>query len=74
MAWDPVVLRSHNTTSHYRLLAQLRAELRDNPLVRPKVGERIGEVNRSKSMVRAVENKIASMARSRRSTGSDQRR
>ncbi len=74
MAWDPAVLRKHNSTSHFRLLTQLRNELRDAPLVRPKEGERIGEVNRSKSMVRAVENKIASMARNRRSGGSDQRR
>jgi hypothetical protein len=74
MAWDPAVLRKHNTTSHLRLLSQLRGELRDNPLVRPKEGERIGEVNRSRSLVRAVENKIASMARSRRSGGAEPRR
>jgi hypothetical protein len=74
MAWDPAVLRKHNATSHYRLLSQLRSELRDNPLVRPKDGERIGEVNRSRSLVRAVENKIASMARSRRSGGGEPRR
>jgi hypothetical protein len=74
MAWDPAVLRKHNTTSHFRLLGQLRAELRDAPLVRPKEGERIGEVNRSKSLVRAVESKIASVARSRRSAGNEPRR
>jgi hypothetical protein len=73
MAWDPTVLRKHNSTSHYRLLSQLRAELRDSPLVRPKPGERIGEVNRSKSLVRAVENKIASMARSRRASSGEPR-
>jgi hypothetical protein len=74
MAWDPAVLRKHNTTSHFRLLSQLRGELQDSPLVRPKEGERIGEVNRSKSLVRAVENKIASLARSRRFGGSEPRR
>lgn len=73
MAWDPAVLRKHNTTSHFRLLSQLRSELRDNPLVRPQEGERIGEVNRSRSLVRAVENKIASVARSRRSTAAQPR-
>jgi hypothetical protein len=74
MAWDPAVLRKHNTTSHFRLLSQLRSELRENPLVRPKEGERIGEVNRSKSLVRAVENKIASMASRRRTGGAESRR
>jgi hypothetical protein len=74
MAWDPAVLRKHNTTSHFRLLSQLRTELLENPLVRPKEGERIGEVNRSKSLVRAVENKIASMASRRRTAGSEPRR
>jgi hypothetical protein len=73
MAWDPTVLRKHNSTSHYRLLSQLRSELRDSPLVRPKPGERIGEVNRSKSLVRAVENKIASVARARRAAAAEPR-
>lgn len=66
MAWDPTVLRKYNSTSHFRLLNQLRGELRDHPLVRPKEGERIGDVNRSKSLIRAVEARIQAGHRSRR--------
>ena len=66
-AWDPGVLRKYNTTSHFRLLSQLRSELRDNPLIRPGDGERIGDVNRSKGLIRAME---ARQARSSRSSGS----
>jgi hypothetical protein len=54
MTWDPNVLRRFNTTSHYRLLGQLRDELKSNPLVRPAEGERIGDVNRSKQLIRAI--------------------
>jgi hypothetical protein len=65
MAWEPVVLRKYNSTSHFRLLGQLRSELLDKPLVRPAEGERIGDVNRSKGLIRAME---ARQARSRSST------
>ena len=54
MAWEPGVLRKYNSTSHFRLLSQLRTELRDKPLVRPGEGERIGDVNRSKGLIRAM--------------------
>jgi hypothetical protein len=54
MGWDPSVLRRFNTTSHYRLISQLRDEVRSNPLVRPAEGERIGDVNRSKQLIRAI--------------------
>jgi hypothetical protein len=66
MAWEPGVLRKFNNTSHFRLLSQLRSELRDKPLVRPGEGERIGDVNRSKGLIRAME---ARQARSRSSAG-----
>ena len=55
MGWEPSVLRKYNTTGHFRLLSQLRSELKANPLVRPKDGQSIGEVNRSKSLIRAIE-------------------
>lgn len=55
MGWDPSVLRKYNTTGHFRLLNQLRSELRGNPLVRPKLGETVGEANRSRSLIRAIE-------------------
>lgn len=55
MGWDPSVLRKYNTTGHFRLLSQLRGELKAQPLVRPKEGQTIGEVNRSKGLIRAME-------------------
>ena len=33
MAWDPAVLRKYNTTGHFRLLNQVRSELKGNPLI-----------------------------------------
>jgi hypothetical protein len=66
MAWEPVVLRKYNSTSHFRLLSQLRSELLEKPLVRPAEGERIGDVNRSKGLIRAME---AKQARSRATSG-----
>ena len=71
MAWDPSVLRRYNTTGHFRLLSQLRSELKGNPLVRPKEGQSIGEVNRSKSLIRAIEGRYQGYGRGRRGgTGS----
>jgi hypothetical protein len=40
MAWDPSLLRKYNITSHFRLLNQVRSELRDQPLQRPLPGAR----------------------------------
>jgi hypothetical protein len=34
MAWDPALLRKYNTTGHFRLLNQVRSELKDKPLQR----------------------------------------
>ncbi|MCP9809092.1 hypothetical protein KBY58_06565 [Cyanobium sp. HWJ4-Hawea] len=67
MGWDPSVLRKYNTTGHFRLLSQLRSELKGNPLVRPKEGQSVGEVNRSKSLIRAIEGRSGGYGRSRRS-------
>ena len=66
MAWDPAVLRKYNTTGHFRLLNQLRGELKDNPLVRPRRGETVGDANRSKALTRLLEGRQASGGRSRR--------
>jgi hypothetical protein len=55
MPWDPTVLRKYNATSHFRLLNQLRSDLKGNPLIRPKQGETVGEANRSRSLIRAIE-------------------
>lgn len=57
MGWDPTVLRKYNTTGHFRLINQLRSELRGNPLIRPKDGETVGAANRSKSLTRALQNR-----------------
>ena len=38
MAWDPGVLRKYNTTGHFRLLNQIRSELKANPLDRTSTG------------------------------------
>lgn len=70
MGWDPSVLRKYNTTGHFRLLNQLRSELKDNPLIRPKDGQSVGEVNRSRSLIRAIEGRSSSYGRSRRSAPS----
>jgi hypothetical protein len=40
MAWDPSLLRKYNITSHFRLLNQVRSELREQPLQRPLPGSR----------------------------------
>jgi len=34
MSWDPAILRKFNTTGHFRLLNQLRGELKAHPLPR----------------------------------------
>ena len=69
MAWEPSVLRKYNTTGHFRLLSQLRSELKSNPLVRPKEGQSVGEVNRSKSLIRAIEGRSSGYGRGRRIGG-----
>ena len=66
MAWDPTVLRKYNTTGHFKLLNQLRGELKDNPLVRPKQGETVGDANRSKALTRLLEGRSGAGSRSRR--------
>ena len=55
MTWDPSVLRKYNTTGHFRLLNQLRGELKSNPLLRPKPGQTVAEANRSRALQRATE-------------------
>ncbi|NBQ92263.1 MAG: hypothetical protein EBT96_13000 [Betaproteobacteria bacterium] len=40
MAWDPSLVRKYNLTSHFRLLNQVRSELREQPLQRPLPGSR----------------------------------
>lgn len=67
MAWDPAVLRKYNATGHFRLLNQVRGELRDHPLIRPGEGESVATANRSRSLIRAIAARAqAGAGRSRR--------
>ncbi|MCS5690575.1 hypothetical protein NZK33_01065 [Cyanobium sp. FGCU-6] len=72
MGWDPAVLRKYSTTGHFRLLNQVRSELRGNPLIRPRDGETVGAANRSRSLIRALEVRASAGAgaRSRRAAPS----
>jgi hypothetical protein len=67
MGWDPVLLRKYNTTGHFRLLNQVRSELKGNPLIRPRQGETVGAANRSKGLIRALEVRPQAGGYSRRS-------
>jgi hypothetical protein len=49
MAWDPALLRKYNTTSHFRLLNQVRSELRDQPIQRPLITSRSAAASASAS-------------------------
>lgn len=40
MSWDPALLRKYTTTSHLKLLSQVRSELREQPIQRPLVTSR----------------------------------
>lgn len=75
MAWDPALLRKYNTTSHFRLLNQIRTELREQPIQRPLVTSRAasggGSGFGSRRSNRAAESSSATPERSsgrRRST------
>jgi hypothetical protein len=72
MGWDPSVLRKYNTTGHFRLLNQVRAELKGNPLVRPKDGQTVGAANRSRNLTRAIESRAQGGGSARRSRSSAQ--
>jgi hypothetical protein len=65
MSWDPSVLRKYNSTGHFRLLNQVRSELRAHPLVRPAEGESVAVVNRSRSLSRALQVRPQGMAPAR---------
>jgi hypothetical protein len=65
MSWDPFVLRKYNSTGHFRLLNQVRNELRGNPLLRPAEGESVAVANRSRSLSRALQVRPQGMAPAR---------
>ncbi len=55
MAWDPSLLRKYNITSHFRLLNQVRSELRDQPIQRPLSGTRPEPTSRRGGSTRSAD-------------------
>ena len=55
MAWDPALLRKYTTTNHFKLLNQIRSELRDQPIQRPLVTSRAAAAGAGRRAARAVE-------------------
>lgn len=70
MSWDPAILRKFNTTGHFRLLNQLRSELKAHPLPRQKAGAE-GQGGGGSAGTGAIEMRPQPMgySRSRRSGG-----
>ncbi len=69
MPWDPVLLRKYNNTGHFRLLNQLRSELKAHPLNRQQGEEQDGGRVRTGPLVRAVEVRPQAYGRQRRYAG-----
>ena len=43
MSWDPALLRKYSSTNHYKLLNQVRSDLKEQPIQRSKAqGNRRG--------------------------------
>ena len=55
MAWDPALLRKYNTTNHFKLLNQIRSELRDQPIQRPLITSRAAATGAARRAPRAAE-------------------
>ena len=64
MSWDPSLLRKYPLTSHFRLLNQVRSELREQPIQRPLSGSRPEPTSR-----RAVASRSGDSNGRRRSSG-----
>ena len=39
MAWDPALLRKYSSTNHYKLLNQVRSDLKEQPIQRSSAGQ-----------------------------------
>tara|TARA_B100001939_G_C16684330_1_gene505806 strand:- start:141 stop:434 length:294 start_codon:yes stop_codon:yes gene_type:complete len=50
LAWDQALMRKYSNTGHFRLLNQLRNELKKDPIVRPKAEERVEEAAQSRTV------------------------
>ncbi|MFM7674501.1 MAG: hypothetical protein ACKO5F_02685 [Synechococcus sp.] len=55
MAWDPLILRKFSSTSHFRLLNQLRSELQAHPLERQEETDPAAGAGRGRAVIRTVE-------------------
>ena len=64
MSWDPSLLRKYTITSHFRLLNQVRSELREQPIQRPLSSTRPEPTSR-----RAVAARSGDASGRRRSSG-----
>jgi hypothetical protein len=40
MAWDPALIRKYSSTSHFKLLSQVRSDLKEQPIQRQASGGR----------------------------------
>lgn len=70
MSWDPVLLRKYNNTGHFRLLNQLRNELKTSPLNREEPSDEDGGGrSRTGTLVRAVDVRPKVYGRARRYAG-----
>ena len=38
MSWDPTLLRKFSSTNHYKLLNQVRSDLKEQPVFRAQAG------------------------------------
>ncbi len=75
MGWDPALMRKYNNTGHFRLLNQLRSELKAHPIQRET--KQVAEVfstpqtNSRDIRSREIQPQAYAGGRSRRSTSSD---
>lgn len=75
MGWDPALMRKYNNTGHFRLLNQLRSELKAHPIQREtkQVPEVIStpQTNTRETRSREIQPQAYVGGRSRRSTSTD---
>jgi hypothetical protein len=75
MGWDPALMRKYNNTGHFRLLNQLRSELKAHPIQREtkQVSEVVSppQTNIRETRSREIQPYTYGGGRSRRSTSTD---
>ena len=50
LAWDQALMRKYSNTGHFRLLNQLRNELKKDPIIRPKAEEHVEDAAQSRTV------------------------